>query len=789
MRASVGRFNAWARLNPLLLAAFAAAVGLLIAEYGAIDSRSACGAALVLTVLALMWRRGWLALVACIGGFAALHALQLEATFRHPLRAMLLSQAEGRAVVTVRGSLRPDHESRVLPNRANAAIVFHSVVFEDGRSIQQTGELLVRLPRGVSFPGAGQYELRGELHVPRVRMNPGGFDSETHSLRRGFVGRIDAEAVRVLPGRGEPLRCALLDAAEASRRWIAERLTRGIAHDAATAGVIRAMALGVAEEAQEEVEEAFRDSGTLHVFAVSGLHVGLLGIIIGQMLRMLRQRRSRVVVAMITAVFVYAFITGWRPSAARSAWMIAVMLLSTLADRRSSLQNSLGLAALLVLVADSHQLFLAGFQLSFGVLWGISMWSDSLSEKLRPWMELDPFLPDRHASWWQLRMRDTRRWIGGNLGVSLAAWLGSVPFIWLHFQSITPVAVVANLVLVPLSTLSLAVTCMGMISAALHLSGLLSTINCANWALARAMIYCAAWFAALPGANLHVSSTPRSAEVFATWHVLDMPDGGAANHLRVDGRDWLLDTGHTQDYRSQLKPALRHAGVNHLEGIFLSHNDGDHIGAVEAVAPDFGHPPLYLSVVEQEMAAPANSVLHSLQCGSLAPLLKALPTDAGLCPGADEKNTRLICLHPGTHARTGRGDDRAMVLRADLHGWRLLWTSDAGWNTEQALLESGADIRCDVLIQSHCESDDAGSPEFLQKAAPRVVIHAAEPGRLMLKMPARLESWCTAQRVPLLNPSATGGIRIELQADEMRVQPLRGAAELALRRKQAVAVE
>ncbi|MEZ5302109.1 MAG: ComEC/Rec2 family competence protein [Verrucomicrobiales bacterium] len=73
------------------------------------------------------------------------------------------------------------------------------------------------------------------------------------------------------------------------------------------------MALGESSGAPEEVEEAFRASGSLHVFAVSGLHVGIFGLIAWLFILPMRLPRRWAVLALIPCLFGYAFITGWRP--------------------------------------------------------------------------------------------------------------------------------------------------------------------------------------------------------------------------------------------------------------------------------------------------------------------------------------------------------------------------------------------------------------------------------------------------------------------------------------------
>ncbi|MBL9131437.1 MAG: ComEC/Rec2 family competence protein, partial [Verrucomicrobiaceae bacterium] len=376
-----------------------------------------------------------------------------------------------------------------------------------------------------------------------------------------------------------------------------------------------------------------------------------------------------------------------------------------------------------------------------------------------------------------------RRWLGGTLSVSGSAWAGSAAFILLHFQSVTPVSILANCVLVPLSVLGLGVTCLSAVAGLLQLTGAQIMINNANWLVAKGMIASATWFAGLPGGNFHFQ--PAAGGVtgqIATWRVLEMQNGAAANHLRVGESHWLLDTGPEDQWRAQLKPYLRSQGVNSLRGILLSHNDADHIGAVELAARAYGNPPLFCSSREPGRYDAAHTTLRRVIDGDSAKRLSFLaPGDTLplLDPKADHRHA--ICLHPDSRSIGSRGDDRAMVLMVHLGRWRVLWMSDAGWHTEMALADSAVDLRCDVLIQSRHESDETGAEPFLKRAAPRVVITFSDARKLEFQPSPTLRQWCAAQNVPLLDTNEVGGILLDLRESELHVTPGRQANAIVLR--------
>lgn len=757
--------QSWARANPLMVLALAAAAGILTTEFIGFSNWLMAGAG-VLLLAGLRPGRAWLLVPACALVFAFVHETRLKDTFRHPLRQMLQG-ADTPVQAVIHGSLLPEYDMST-DGRVHALCTTQKLeISAMNAAAEQSAVLLVRLPKGVRFPGAGVYVLQGRLHLPRTSSNPGAFDAEKHALRLGRVARLDVEQLKRVGGNNEGLWCAFLETAERCRQWMSARLTLDLEDDPETAAVIRAMALGVSAEAAHEIEDSFRNSGTLHVFAVSGLHVGLLGFIALQLMGQAGVPRGVSLWLMIAIVFAYAFITGWRPSAARSAFMVAVFMGAKLLDRESSLANSLGLAALLLLGWNSHQLFMPGFQLSFGVLWASAAGSAPLIERLRPFTQLDPFLPPQLANWRQRGWSRARRWLVTTVSVSLAAWVGSLPFIWGHFQAVTPVAVIANCVLVPLSTFCLAATCLSLCAAVVQAAGVQVLFNNLNWFLAKAMIVSAAWFAALPGANFHFQPSAPAADAPVVWRMLELSHGGAANHVRVGKEHWLFDTGDEDSFRYALRPSLHSSGVDAVSGVLLSHNDSDHMGALAQVVTAFKSPALFRSTQEPGLQG------TTLAAGQRLTL-------------SEDKHFPVVAevLHPAPEVRSGRNDDRAMVLMLHAGPWRVLWMSDAGWKTEKHLCAGDTDLRCDVLIRSQHEYDKAITAEFLLKAAPRAILCGSDPRNAETTMPAALVEFAKGKGIPLLDTWTAGAIELRLGKTKLQIVPSDVGKQVLLDKKE-----
>jgi len=752
-----------------LLLAFAAVAGILAADALPLPAWPCATAGLLL----LMHRRRATRLLAAALVFAGLHAWNLQQSFGHPLRQQLLAAPQQRLRAELRGELLPLNETRD-PRQILCRL---TAVRLEGETDYQShrGWVSVLLPAGVRIEQAGMHELKGRLQLPAEPMNPAQFDFARHSLRLGRAAHLFAEEVRLTTPTTFAPHFAFLRAAAACREWIAGHLSRGVDPSDPAAPIVLAMTLGVADAAGEDIEDAFRASGTLHVFAISGLHVVLLaGIALGA-LRWLGYRRC--VLAVILLVFAYAFVTGWRPSAARAALMATTLLAAPLCNRRSRMANSLGAAALVLLLADTQQLFLTGFQLSFGVLLSLLLVATPLLERLRPWCELDPFLPPHLAGPGRRLSAWLRRQTASLACVSFAAWLGSLPLLLGHFHSFTPVALIANLVLVPMAGWCLTLACASLLAALLPWTGASLLLNQLNAGLAGLMAASATAFASLPGATLHADLQPPATP--ASLRIFHLPGGGQAAHWRAGNQHWLLDTGSETSWRRIVEPWLRSQGVNHLDGLVLSHADSAHAGAAALVLQRPGVARLLTSRLEPWRYDPANS--------SLRRLTRLTPPDGPVWQRLDlEAQTELggaraTVLHPGHGDRHEKADDRGLVLRLDHAGLRLLWLNDAGYLTSRRLLERRASLRCDIALLSRHASDPEGLTDLLASAQPRVVLLGGAGEAATAAPTERLRSFCRTRGIELWELETTGSVGIDFsRAGAAVLTAFRGGRRLEL---------
>ena len=253
------------------------------------------------------------------------------------------------------------------------------------------------------------------------------------------------------------------------------------------AALINGMALGLRHETPDDIEEPFQQTGTLHLFAVAGLHVGIVAQLLWILALLLRLPRKAAAALIIPCLFFYSAITGFHVSSVRAATMAAVLLGGIFFDRPVLALNSLAGAALLILAVDPNQLFSSGFQLSFAVVGAILLFREWIFRLLLRPSESDPFLPRSLVSRRRRVFERTYGWVAGGVSVSAAAWIGSLLLIIWYFYLITPISLLANLTVVPVAFCVLAVGLMSLVAAPFSTS-LSLVFNNANWSLAKIIL-------------------------------------------------------------------------------------------------------------------------------------------------------------------------------------------------------------------------------------------------------------------------------------------------------------
>ncbi|MBR1688143.1 MAG: ComEC/Rec2 family competence protein [Prevotella sp.] len=209
--------------------------------------------------------------------------------------------------------------------------------------------------------------------------------------------------------------------------------------DEAPFSVVAAMTLGDKSALPAEQQDIFAATGTSHVLAMSGLHLGIIYSLLS-LLVIGRRLRSIMLGTTVVAIWGFAFLVGLSPSIVRAALMLSVYAILSIGHRDRMSVNTLAFAAIALLIANPLTLFDVGFQLSFVAVLSILLFFPIINE----WVS--PVCQQRHP---------LLRWVWQLTAVSLAAQLGVAPLLAFYFHRLATYFLLANFVVIPAATLIL----------------------------------------------------------------------------------------------------------------------------------------------------------------------------------------------------------------------------------------------------------------------------------------------------------------------------------------------
>ena len=747
--------------QPLVGLALCAVLGIFAADRWPVEALWPLGLVAVGALVLLLRPSTTGCALFCGVAFFALHTLR-----HHENTAKELARefAADPRVVQARGIVwdepqKPAFWSRTITARFRLKL--ESITL-DGET--RPTDVLVNVDWAGEMPAYGdRVSLTGSAANIEPARNPGQFDFTAHLQRQGIWSEIRtrfANDCRIESrGHGNPAQAFAYRASH----WIQARLALDLADEPQISSLITSMVLGLRGETPQEMKALFQRTGTMHLFAVSGLNVAMLAAIALFVLRPLRIGRSAAILITIPLLAGYALVTGLSASCVRATVMCSLVLLAHLADRPSLAFNSLGAAAFAILAWDTNQLFSPGFQFSFVLVVVIVWLSGKIQRRLEPLGKPDAYLPRALWRWPQQAGAVVSEKFAAALGVTVSAWVGSLLFTAGYFHLFSPSALFANLLAVPIAFAVLLLGIATLLIAPLWKMGAVLFSN-ANWLCAHALLAVLEVFALIPGGWLYVETPRLSPPPACEITVLDLGDGGTS-HIRAAGRDWLLDCGGETGYDHIVLPYLRTRGVNRLDGLLLTHGDSKHLGGALSALDDFRPRRLADSVLRDR--SPTRKELH-LEIARRR-LGKGLYRRGDRIQLSD--HTTLRVLHPPAGLQRATADDKALVVQLECAGTRVLFMSDSGFATEQWLLENESDLRSDVVIKGQHARDLSGTLDFLGRVLPQAVISSA-PG--YGETPEKLDLWeqSVAQRgMAVFRQDRTGAVHLEIRDDGFQIRP------------------
>lgn len=565
---------------------------------------------------------------------------------------------------------------------------------------------------------AGSYwQFVAKLKPVHGRLNPGGFDYEKWLVSESFFATGYVKSMKKLPAA-----FSIESKLHSVRQNILTKLNRVIP-DGPGKGMILALAIGERSSITAEQWQAIKSSGTSHLLAISGLHIGIAAmwsyyfcLFIFSRLTFVTARipAQRVAeAASLLGAFSIALISGFGYPAQRALVMLAVYLYCRWSGRHLSLANVLAMSIMLITVLQPFAVLTVSFWLSIlavAIIVFLLSYKQTITSghaKIKEWLRINWFL-----------------------------FIGLLPITWIVFDSIPLVGFMANLLLIPLTSfittplvyfglLTLAVSeqlSIGVFYLVDKIIGLtfqiqlvLSQLNNMASVSSLSLVLFVLLFLAtvvillpaktpgktllLPIALISLLSLTQTIQHNEFKMVVFDIGQGLAIHISVGDKHLLYDTGYgNTDFsmaQTSILPYFQRLGIDRLDRLILSHADADHAGGLKAVSEELD---IELLLVGESIPQPHN-----------------------ICHRATPWHWEEVKFSFLPHLPDQKGNNSSCVLKISVAGQQLLLTGDIEKRAEIRLLENGLD-KYDVVVAPHHGSLSSSTRKFVERTSPSFVI-------------------------------------------------------------------
>lgn len=600
----------------------------------------------------------------------------------------------------------------------------------------------------VIYPGVS-CKVTGTLTKPNQAKNPNSFDYQLYLKRKEIFWILQ-------PNEISPPLCTqpqgnLMTVLKRVRQKEVNKLEEKM--DEELAAIFAALLFGDRNLMKPELEEAYAKTGTVHLLAISGLHVALLtGMCFACLLR-LGVTREKAELMLIMMLPFYAVLTGLAPSVNRAVLMLMLVLVTRRLKCQITPLDAISIAFLFLVIFSPFTIYEPGFQLSFGVSLALVLSSTKIINQFQSYI---------------LKL----------IVVSFVAQLASIPILLSYFYEISLISVMSNLLFVPLFSvvilpLVLITYLAGIffpfvsdfflylvsffVSFANNVSASLASFPYASIVIGKPspvilllylvtyLVFFISWekekgkktFALLllPIIPVFFQVAIPYLSPYGKVVFIDVGQGDSILiRLPYNRANYLIDTGGTISFHKEaweqrrnqfetgediLVPFLKSEGVRKLDKLILTHGDMDHIG---------GAPTVLSNLRIEEILIPFSPERSEMEKKVM-----------GI---AETKQTKVRIVGAGARWKVGQDlfqvisplehledkNEGSIVLYASFGGKRWLFTGDLGESGETELVKQYSRMNVDVLKVGHHGSRTSSSEVFLDTIQPEIAVISAGEG-------------------------------------------------------------
>lgn len=693
---------------------------------------------------------------------------------------------------------------------------------ENANLLPTTGKILLRLkgPWPDELSPGDTLAIRTDLKRPDSFRTPGVFDYGQFLARKDIwiTGFVRSPLFLHKVEESQSLLHSLHYLPERLRTTIGKHIDASVS--AETSGVYRAILIADRSQVNEKTLESFRGSGTMHILAISGMHMAVIGTLLYVSIFWILSRSEQLLLRFtlkkwaallsLPVLIGYGLLAGMNTPVFRAVIMSSIVILAICTNRQKSPGTLLAFAAMLILAIDPLQLFTVSFQLSFSAIAGILFLLPVLKKLLYP--------ADDSLSPLSINIK-ILKWIAAGLLVSLVANLATAPIALYSFNRFSTVGPLANLIIEPLICLwSLAAGFLSIpfifiapqiaafllqfgslgLDAAMRAATLFSSFSFSTiwlptppvwlvliyffslivfafsclkkrwWSFVSLFMLavCILYFIHPPTFN------KRGNAASLRISYLDVGQGSSTFLEFPSGFRVLIDGGGSSYTTTNvgervIAPFLWKNGIQEIDAVIITHPDADHYNGLEFIIRHFS--PKILWVRDKD--GHDNQFKYLIQQAKEQQVSVIVP-EAGdfLIEGAQSfecVENAFILENEANISRTNANN--GLILKACGLQYCALFPGDIGRSSEKALINHGVDLNANILLSPHHGSITSNSSQFLEAVSPDYLLVSAGRSTKGYFPHKELARECDNRQINLFTTSDQGTLEVKTKGNGYHV--------------------
>lgn len=569
--------------------------------------------------------------------------------------------------------------------------------------------------------------ISGKVYGVKAKRNEGGFDQVVYGKSQGYIGSMYGNVMKIDDTNNYRIR-KYLDKIRVSHGLRIQELL-----PEKPAEVISTLLLGL-KNSDTTIKNNFRVAGLIHILAISGLHITLIGIGLFNILVRFLRKENVCAVLVISFLGLYCIYTGLHVSTIRATVMIGIYLGQYIFVRRYDKTSALFVAVFIIVVNNPYELMSVGFLLSFAAVFSIFYITPKLGMG-----------------------EGTGQEVLDSMRIMVAIWIGITPLLIYYFYYMPVYSLIVNFFVLPIIVVIIAISIVGITMSYIVMAIGKFIISVTFW-LVNYMLIVTEFVAQLPYSYInvgkpHILVMVLYYTVLIVWvseankyiirmgimalfivviftnlmgrnelkiRIMDVGQGDCAI-ISYSNKYMMIDSGGDLKKRDKnvgalvLKPFYESQGINCIDTVFITHSDYDHIYGIMEIMDEIKINQIILSANYKESTDKMYIKLRDMA--------ESLDIAIVYFEQGDQleiKDLSITCLGPNVKNYQKNNNDNSLVLHLELDEFDALFLGDIGQEEELRLLEQydWEQDSVELLKVAHHGSVKSSAKVFIQTLEP-----------------------------------------------------------------------